>query len=449
MKKTLFKHAVILTMDKKGTIIENGFMLVCGNIIEKIGHWESVKESDFSDCEIIDCSGKILTPGMINCHGHAPMAVFRSLGDDINNRLRRYIFPLEKHTVDAQMVYGGTLYAAAEMIMGGVTTAYTTYYYSDEVAKALAESGMRGYISETIINFPCPGVKEPYGGFEVSRQFMDKWANHPTIYTGVYVHAPYSCDGENMKKAHALSKEYNRPMSMHLAEMPFEVTECQEKYAMSPVAYVNSLGILDERFLAAHMIYADEADIKILADKGVKVAHCPKANTKAGKGISPVHQMKQAGITIGMGTDGAMSGNTLDILDTLAITALMQRTNNLDASIFTAKELLYMATIEGAKCLELENETGSLEEGKKADIIMFETDSFNMGPIFDYYSVIVFSSNASNIVMTMVDGKILMKDRMLLSMDKTYVKNIFNKEVDRVRDFAAKLDKEYEGNPNV
>jgi len=144
-----------------------------------------------------------------------------------------------------------------------------------------------------------------------------------------------------------------------------------------------------------------------------------------------------------------MSGNTLDILDTLAITALMQRTNNLNASIFTAKELLYMATIEGAKCLELENETGSLEEGKKADIIMFETDSFNMGPIFDYYSVIVFSSNASNIVMTMVDGKILMKDRMLLSMDKTYVKNIFNKEVDRVRDFAAKLDKEYEGNPNV
>jgi len=443
MKKRLLKNPVILAMDEKETLYENGYMLINGDSIEALGPWEAIEGRELQDYEIIDCKGKIIMPGMVNTHGHMPMTVFRSLGDDINNRLHRYIFPLEKHTVNASMVYGGSLWAAAEMIMGGVTTAYSTYYYSNEVAEAIAESGMKGFISETIINFPCPGVKEAYGGFEVSRQFMDKWDSHERVYTGVYVHAPYSCDAEHMIKAKELAKEYNRPLSMHLAEMPFEYTECIEKYGMSPVAYVNSLGILDEYFLAAHVIDADEKDIKILTDKNVKVSHCPKANTKAGKGISPVYQMRKAGITVGMGTDGAMSGNTLDILDTLSFTALMQRAENRDASIFTAKELLYMATIEGAKCLGLEKEIGSLEKGKKADIIMFETDSIHMSPIFDYYSAIVFSANASNIVMTMVNGNILMQDRRLLSMDKSRIKKIFMEEVNRVKTFTQQLDKEY------
>lgn len=442
MKKRLLKNPVILTMDAKETLYENGYLLIHGDSIEALGPWEVIEGRDLQDYDVIDCKGKIIMPGMINTHGHMPMTVFRSLGDDINNRLHRYIFPLEKHTVDASMVYGGSLWAAAEMIMGGVTTAYSTYYYSNEVAKAISESGMRGFISETIINFPCPGVKEAYGGFEVSRQFMNQWASHERVYTGVYVHAPYSCDAEHMIKAKALAEEYDRPLSMHLAEMPFEYTECIEKYGMSPVAYVNSLGLLDDRFLAAHVIDADEKDIEILADKNVKIAHCPKANTKAGKGISPVYQMRKAGITVGMGTDGPMNGNTLDILDTLAFTALMQRTKNRDASIFTAKELLYMATIEGAKCLGLENEIGSLEKGKKADLIMFETDSINLNPIFDYYSAIVFSANAANIVMTMVNGNPLMENRQLFSMDKSRIQKIFTAEVSRIRAFTQQLDRE-------
>lgn len=413
----LIKNVSILTMNENKDIIENGFVLVSNNSIIYVGDSFEDATKDYKDFDIIDGKNGILIPGMINCHTHISMVAFRSLADDCKDRLKRYLFPLEKMLVDEKLTYIGAKYGIAEMLLGGVTTFCDMYYFEDEVAKASKELNIRGVLLETVVDFISPDSDKEFGGIDYSKDFIKKWKNDDLIKVGLAPHAPYTNTSESLKECFKVSKENNTLMSMHVAEMDYEFDECIKKYNMTPVEYLNSLGILNKNFISAHTVLVNDNDIDILKEKNVGISHNVGANSKGAKGVMPILKMIDKGINIGLGTDGPMSGNTLDIITQMPQVAKVHKLFNNDRSILPCDKILEMATIGGAKVLNMENEIGSIEVGKKADLVLIETDSVNMQPIYDYYSTIVYSANPSNVSMVIVDGKVVVKDKKLLSGD--------------------------------
>lgn len=413
MKGLLIKNVTILTMNKNKDVIENGGLLIEDNIIKVI--FDSPKKieeyKDYKDYEVIDGNEGILIPGFINTHCHASMVAFRSLADDCKDRLKRYLFPLESKFVDEKLTYIGAKYGIAEMLLGGTTTFCDMYYYEDFVAKASEEMGIRGVLGETIVDFISPDSTKPYGGIDYSKEFIKKWKNHNLITPAIAPHAPYTNDSEHLIKCHKIARENDVPMIMHVAEMDFEVTKTNEEYNMSPVQYLDSIGILDEKFIAAHCVLINDKDIDILEKRNVSISHNVGANAKGAKGVAPVKTFRERNMKVGLGTDGPMSGNTLDIVTQMSLACKIHKLFNKDRSLFEAKEMLEMATIGGARVLGLEDEVGSIEIGKKADIAIFETQSINMQPIYDYYSVLVYSANPSNVDTVIVDGKLLVRNK--------------------------------------
>ena len=275
-KSTVIKNVNILTMNQNKDIIENGMVIYKDDKIVYVG---CEKEFD-EDVNLIDGEDAILMPGMINCHTHASMIPFRSLADDYKDRLKRYLFPLEQKLVDKELTYIGAKYAVSEMLLGGVTTFCDMYYFEDEVAKAAKELNMRGIVCETIVDFPSPDSEKPYGGIDYAKDFIKKWKDDDLITPGVAPHAIYTNNDESLKSAYNLSKKYNIPFTMHVAEMDYEVSMCKEKYNLTPVGYLDKLGILDHNFISAHTILVDDEDINILRKKNVKVSHNISANSK-------------------------------------------------------------------------------------------------------------------------------------------------------------------------
>lgn len=444
MKKkiTIVENATVITMNENRDIIENGVVVFEENKIIYVGDNEGKEnfiDKDNYEVDIIDGEEGILMPGMINCHTHASMVPFRSLADDYKDRLKRYLFPLEQKLVDENLTYVGAKYAIAEMLLGGVTTFCDMYYFEDEVAKASKELNMRGILCETIVNFSAPDAKEPFGGLDYSRKFIEKWKNDSLIIPGIAPHAPYTNSDESLKAAYEISKKYNVPMTMHVAEMDYEFKGCIEKYNMTPVQYLNKLGILDSNFISAHTVLVNDDDIKILKDKGVGVSHNIGANAKGAKGVAPIIKMKEEGVNIGLGTDGPMSGNTLDIIGQMVQVGKIHKLFNNDRTILPSIELVEMATIGGAKVLGLDKEVGSIEVGKKADLALIETKSVNMQPIYDYYAAIVYSANASNIDTVIVDGKVVVKNKKLISGDFTEIRNNLLGLKDKINKIANEL----------
>ncbi|WP_319205278.1 amidohydrolase [uncultured Ilyobacter sp.] len=411
MVSMIIKNINILTMNKNKDIIENGVLVIKDNLIFDMGDESLLKK--YSCENIIDGKNGILIPGMINTHTHTSMVVFRSLGDDVKDRLKRYLFPLEKILVDKDLVYLGAKYGIMEMLLGGVTTFTDMYYYEDQVARAAKEFGIRGVLGETIVDFPSPDSKEPYGGLEYSKWFIEKWIDDDLITPAVAPHAIYTNDKKSLQKAAELSEKYDIPMMMHVAEMGYELEECEKKYNMTPVEYLDSIGVLNERFISAHSILVTEKDIDLLHKKSVGISHNMGANSKGAKGVAPISEMYKRDMKIGLGTDGPMSGNTLDVLTQMPLVGKIHKLFNEDRSIFPANEILEMATIGGARVLNLDHEIGSIEIGKKADLVLFETDSINMQPIYDFYSVLVYSANPGNIDTVIVDGEILVKNKKI------------------------------------
>lgn len=444
MKKkiTIFENITIITMNENKDIIENGIVAFEGNKIVYVGNnteKENLINKEDYEVEIIDGEQGILMPGMINCHTHASMVPFRSLADDYKDRLKRYLFPLEQKLVDENLTYVGAKYAIAEMLLGGVTTFCDMYYFEDEVAKAAKELNMRGVLCETIVNFPAPDSKNPFGGLDYSVSFIEKWKNDNLIIPGIAPHAPYTNSDESLKKSYEISKKYNVPMTMHVAEMDYEYKECIDKYNLTPLQYLNKLGILDSNFISAHTVLVNEEDIKILKNKGVGVSHNVGANAKGAKGVAPILKMKEEGINIGLGTDGPMSGNTLDIIGQMVQVGKIHKLFNNDRSVLPSVELVEMATMGGAKVLGLDKEIGSIEVGKKADIVLIETKSVNMQPIYDYYAAIVYSANASNIDTVVVDGKIVVRNKNLVSGDFNQIRESLLGLKDKISKIAAEL----------
>ncbi|MBU5316705.1 amidohydrolase [Clostridium bornimense] len=427
----IIENVTILTMNANRDIIDNGAVIIEDNKIIDVGD-ESIKGKYINVDKVINGNNGILIPGMINCHTHASMVTFRSLADDYKDRLKRYLFPLEQKLVDKELVYIGAKYAIAEMLLGGVTTFCDMYYFEDEVAKAAEELNIRGVLCETIINFPAPDSNKSFGGIEYSKSFIEKWKGNTLITPGIAPHAPYTNSDESLKEAYRLSKEHKVPLTMHVAEMDYEFEKYIKEYNMTPVQYLDSLGILDENFISAHTILINDEDIEILKSKNVKISHNIGANAKGAKGVAPIIKMKEAGINIGLGTDGPMSGNTLDIITQMSLVGKIHKLYSKDRTILPSRELLEMATIDGAKVLSMEKDIGSIEIGKKADLVIVETESVNMQPIYDYYSTIVYSANPSNVDTVIVDGKIVVKGKKLVSSELCDIRKELLKQKNKI-----------------
>ncbi len=367
------------------------------------------------------------------------MIPFRSLADDYKDRLKRYLFPLEQKLVDKELTYIGAKYAISEMLLGGVTTFCDMYYFEDEVAKAAKELNMRGIVCETVVDFPSPDSEKPYGGIDYANDFIKKWKDDDLITPGVAPHAIYTNSDESLKSAYNLSKEHNIPFTMHVAEMDYEVSMYKEKYNLTPVGYLDKLGILDHNFISAHTILVNDEDINILKEKNVKVSHNISANSKGAKGVCPILKMKENNIDIGLGTDGPMSSNTLDIISQMSQVGKVHKLFNNDRTLLPSDEIVEMATMGGARVLGLEKKVGSIEVGKKADLVLIETKSVNMQPIYDYYATIVYSSNPSNVHTVIVDGKIVVRNKELVSGDFSKIRKDLLGLKDKINEVAKNL----------
>ncbi len=438
--KIAIKNANIITMDKNMTQIENGYIIIENDKIAKIGDMQDYQEEVVE--EEIDANGDILMPGMVNTHTHISMIPFRSLGDDCKDRLRRFLFPLEMECMTEELVYKSAKYAICELLLSGVTTIVDMYYFESEVARAVDELGIRAVLGETVIDFATCDSDKAYGGLEYGEKFIKRWIDNERITPFIAPHAPNTNNTEALIKSNEISKKYNVPISMHISEMDYELKHFREKYDKTPIEYLESIGVLSERLIAAHTIFLTDNDIELIKKYNVKIAHCIGANTKSAKGICPVSKLVEKDIIVGLGTDGPSSGNTLDLITQFKLFANFHKYINKDRSVFPASSILRLGTIEGAKVINKEKEIGSIEVGKKADLVIVDTKSVNMFPMFDVYSVLVYSANASNIKTVFVDGKCLVKDRKFTNIDFDKIREDL---IDEMREFKIKAkDKEKE-----
>ena len=442
MKKCI-KNGVVITMDPSRSIIEDGYVMIEGNRILEVGPMSDL--CALEEAEWIDAAGGIIMPGFINCHTHISMSVFRSLGEDMPDRLRRYMFPMEDELMDERLVRLGARLSLLELIRGGVTTVCDMYYFEDEVAKAAKEFGVRAVLGETIMSRPAPDAKAPYGGLSYALDFISRWKGDNLIVPAFAPHAPYTCDDEHLIEIKMRAEELDVPVMIHLGEMAYETEEAMAKYGVSPVKHLEEIGFLSDRLIAAHLVYINNEDIGILARNGVGAAHNIAANSKSGRGPMPAPAMIKAGVPVGLGTDGPMSGNHQDILTVLGYYTKIQKLFAKDNSICPAIEAVELGTIGGARVLKLDGMTGSLEPGKRADIIIVDTNAPNIQPIYDYYSALVYAAQPHNVVMTMVDGKILMKDRKIIGPDEAQILREIRQESQKILDFARALDERVRG----
>ncbi len=413
--RTLIEKAAIVTMDENENMWPEGYVLFDEESILAVGEGSCSQEADLR----IDGKGGILMPGMVNVHSHISMMPFRSMGDDCPDRLRRFLFPLELAAMTPELVYAAARYAVCELLLSGVTSVLDMYYFEDRVASACEEMGIRAWVGETVIGQETCDSKKPYGGLALCEELIRKWQGHDRIHPLVAPHATNTSSPEMLKAAYELAEKYQVPYTLHVSEMDYEMRYFEEQYGKTPVAFLQELGVLGKSTIAVHCIHTTDTDIQIFARTGTKVAHCPGSNTKAGKGICPVLDMRGAGVSVGVGTDGPSSGNTLDLFTQLKMIACFQKTKYRDRSAFPAKEIVALGTMEGARVLGAEKEIGSIEVGKRADLVLLETQSANMFPVYNPYSVIVYSANASNVDSVWVQGRQLVRGHQLVEADLT------------------------------
>jgi len=417
----MITDAMVLTMNQDKTVYESGTVVVKDNKILAVGDESLAKQ--YKANKTLDVDGDIVMPGLINTHTHVSMTVFRSLADDVPDRLHRYIFPLEAKLVSRDMVRIGANLGNVEMIKGGVTTYADMYYFEDEVAKTVDKIGMRAILGETVIKFPVADAANADEGIQYALNFIEEYKDHPRITPAFAPHAPYTNTTETLQKIAKLSLEKDVPVLIHLAESHREEEKIAKRAdGMSPVEYMNSIGALNENLVGAHMILVDDQDIELVKESGMGVAHNMSANIKSAKGVSPALKMYDQDVRIGLGTDGPMSGNTLSTIDEFNQVAKVHKLVNKDRAAMPPIKVIDMATMGAAKALRMEDKVGSLEAGKLADIIVIDTKAPNMVPVYNPYSALVYSANSGNVRHSIVDGKILMQDREMLTVDEEAIR---------------------------
>ncbi len=425
----------VVTMNAERRIIEDGAVAVKGDAIVAVGP-RAVVEAKYSGAQTIDAKGKLVLPGLINGHTHVPMTLLRGLKDDVTLEewLTKAIFPAEAKNVNEEFVRWGTRLAAAEQIRGGVTTFVDMYYFEDAIAEETKAAGMRGVLGETFLDFPAPDNKSNAAMLDYTEKFLKRWQGDPLIHAAVAPHSMYLCSQKTLQDSVALARKYNAPILIHVAETKKELIDSREKNGTTPVQYLDRLGILGPDVVAAHCIWVDEADRKILAQRQVGCVHNPSSNMMLASGVAPVIEERTAGIAVGLGTDGpAGSNNDLDLMEEMDLAAKLQKVTKMDPRALGAKAVVEMATIEGARALHMEKEIGSLETGKKADIIVIGLDAPNAVPMYDVYSQLAYALKGSDVETVIIGGRTVMRDRKLLTLDEPAI-------LAKAREYKTKIE---------
>jgi 5-methylthioadenosine/S-adenosylhomocysteine deaminase len=419
----LVSGGIVVSMDAKRMIYNDGSVAVSGDSIVALGPRGEI-EAKYTGAENIDAKGKLVLPGFINGHTHVPMTLFRGLHDDVtlNDWLYKYIFPAEAKNVNEEFVRWGTRLAAAEQIRSGVTTFADMYYFEDAVAEETKAAGMRGVLGETFIDFPAPDNKSEAEMLAYTEKFLKKWQGDSLIQAAPAPHSIYTCSKKTLQDAAALARKYHAPILIHVSEMKKEWEDSEKQNGMSPVQYLEKIGVLGPDIVAAHCIFVDEADRKLLAERQVGCVHNPSSNMMIASGVSPVPEMRAAGIAVGLGTDGpAGSNNDLDLMEEIDLAAKLAKITKMDPLALNAKSVVEMATIDGARALHMEKEIGSLEAGKKADLILIGLEEPNAVPMYDVYAQIAYSLKGADVETVVIGGKVVMRGRKLLTIDEPRV----------------------------
>ena len=411
---------IVVTMDGARTIVQDGSVAVRGDSIVAVGPRAEIDEK-YKGAKTIDAHGALILPGFVNGHTHVPMTLFRGLHDDVtlHDWLYKYIFPAEAKNVNEDFVRWGTRLAAAEQIRAGVTTFADMYYFEDAVAEETKAAGMRGVLGETFIDFPAPDNKTNAEMLAYTEKFLKRWQGDPLIHAAPAPHSIYTCSKKTIQDAAALASKYHAPLLMHVAEMKKEWEDSEKANGMSPVQYLEKIGVLAPNLVAAHCIFVDEPDRKLLAERGVGCVHNPSSNMMIASGVAPVPEMRAAGVAVGLGTDGpAGSNNDLDLMEEIDLAAKLAKISKMNPLALGAKDVVAMATIDGARALHMEKEIGSLEVGKKADLILISLDEPNAVPMYDVYAQIAYSLKGSDVETVVIGGRVVMRDRKLLTVDE-------------------------------
>lgn len=436
---TLFINAIVLTMDEKLTQYDPGAVAVRGDSIIAVGAEAELKK-EYTAKEIVDCGGKILMPGLVNAHTHVPMTLVRGLADDLRLDvwLMGYMLPVERQFVSPEFVRLGTLIACAEQIRSGVTTFNDMYFYEDDIAQATADAGMRAVCGESVMKYPAPDAPSYDDSLAYAREFIKKWKGHPLIVPAIAPHAPYSTNPEIIRACVDLAKEFDVPLHIHISETAFEVENMRKEQGMPVIPYVKKLGLFEAKVIAAHCVHIDTGEIRTLQHANAGVSHNPSSNLKLASGFAPVQKMLADGLNVGIGTDGPASNNDLDMFEEVRLASFVAKAASNDPTVLPAATALTMATRLGAQALHLGHITGSLEVGKRADMILVDTNPLHNTPRFkrdpmNAYAQLVYASKSTDVTDVMVNGKWLMRDHQLLTLNEKEL-------IAQARELATKID---------
>jgi len=422
----------VVTMDAQKRVIENGAVAVRGGEIVRIGTTAEMR--GLRARRTINATGKVVIPGLINTHTHVPMTLFRGIADDLdlNEWLTKYIFPAEAKNVDEAFVRAGTRLGLAEMIRGGTTTYCDMYYFEAAIADETKKAGVRGVLGETIIQFPVADNKTPEEGIRYTERFVSKWKNDPLIVPAFAPHAPYTLTTDHLKAIKASADRLNAAVVIHVAETKKERDDILAQKGATPVKYLENIGFLNDRVIAAHTVFVTDDEIDILKRRGVGAAHNPQSNMKLASGVAPVPQMLAKDLAVGLGTDGAASNNDLDMWEEIDTAAKLHKLTTGDPKVLPAEQAFAMATIGGARALHIDRITGSLEAGKRADIVIVDFDNLNQTPFYNVYSHLVYATKAADVRTVVINGRIVMLDRRLLTLNEPAIKrdaNLYRRKI--------------------
>jgi len=426
---------IVLTAERDWNIYDPGAVAVDGGAIVGLGPREEVERA-YRGQERIDARGKLVMPGLINAHTHAPMTLFRGIADDLplETWLHEYIWPAEAKWLSPDFVRLGTQLAAAEMIRSGTILFCDMYFFEDDVAEACKEAGLRVVVGGALVDFPNANYKTPEEGLQYSEDLLRKWDGDSLVVPSIQPHSPYAASSELMQRGKALADQYDAPYLLHVSETQSEVRESIEKYGRTPVGRLADLGVLGPTTVAIHGVHLTDEDIELLAQHEASVVHCPESQLKLASGLTPVPKLLEAGVKVGLGTDGAASNNDLDMFGEMGTAARVHKMIAGDPTVVPARQALSMATLQAASVLGLEKRLGSLEVGKRADMIVLDLDGPHMVPVYNITSHLVYAAHSSDVRTVIIDGRVVMRDRVLLTLDES---DIFARAREIAREIVA------------
>ncbi len=423
MVDLIVSGGTVVTMDGARRVIENGAIAIKAGRIEAIGRAGEIGQN-YAAREVVNATGKVVVPGLINGHTHVPMTLFRGLADDLDLQewLTKYIFPAEAKNVTEEFVRAGTRLGLAEMLRGGTTTYCDMYYFEDAIADETSKAGMRAVLGETVIDFPVADNKTNAEAMTYVESFVKKWQGNALIVPAIAPHAPYTVSEEHLKAVRAFSDRTGAPIVTHISETKREVDDSIKAKGASPIDYLNRIGFLNNRVVAAHVVWPTEEELGLLKKLGVGIVHNPQSNMKLASGVAPVPEMLKEDLPVGLGTDGAASNNDLNLWEEMDTAAKLHKLISKDPKVVNAEEAFEMATIRGARALHLEKEIGSIEKGKRADLVIVDLDDLNQTPYYNIYSDLVYATKAADVRTVIVEGRVIMRDRLLLTLNEGTIK---------------------------